>query len=256
MPSRPFVRKGPDTRAANLRKPGVPKLALPRISLHRIRALVTAIIMLSLIGGIMYAVLKGFNVQNIEFVAQGMRIEYNERLIAGNMFFFPSANVRRDLLAAYPQLKDVEITKKFPHTILIRPVLRTPFAILTTANASYILDEDGAVLGVATPDSRFPELFIDVPVVRVGGRIQDANVKRSLEFLSQGKMLFPASSIRTIDNGSTLKAVSDKTELLFTRNQRIDSLMATLQTIVTGVRIKGTMPKVIDVRFSKPVIQW
>jgi cell division septal protein FtsQ len=225
-------------------------------TLVRLRSIVGGILCITLFGGILYTVLYKFDVRQIEFESDGMEITVNERLITGNVLFFPADKVRQDLLREYPQLKDVLIQKKFPHTILIKPMLRKPYARLTTTKATYGIDEEGKVIAIGTTETRLPDIRIDLPIVRVGTKVTDGNVMKALEFLQQSKSFLTVTTVQTTEDGMSLKAISDKTEILFTQNQSIETVMATLQTIITGVRIKGTMPKVIDVRFSKPVVQW
>ena len=221
-----------------------------------IRFLVTGIIFVSIFGGIWYTLNYGFDVERIEFLGEGMQVEFNQRLITGNIIFFPSEKVKHDLLKEYPQLQDVMIRKNFPHTITIIPVLRKPFAVLQTSKASYGIDKEGNVLGLGYYGPGLPELRIDLPTVAVGTTLKDPKVKSALQFLDKSASFIPVTSIQTSNDGLFLRATSDKTEILFTQDQNIDTLIATLQTIITGVRIKGTMPKIIDSRFSKPVIQW
>ncbi|HCM82904.1 MAG: hypothetical protein UW22_C0006G0039 [Candidatus Gottesmanbacteria bacterium GW2011_GWB1_44_11c] len=226
------------------------------LTYRKLRFFITLVLLVIIFGGIVYTIRYGFEVQRIEFLGEGMDIQLNGRMISGNMIFFPSQKIRQDLLREYPQLKDVSIRKQFPHTITIIPILRTPFAILATSKASYGVDAEGNVVGVGIHDTSLPELDIDVGTVRVGTAVTDQNVQSALQFLKQSTLLLPVSAISTSEDGLSLRAKSGQTEILFTQSQPVDSLMATLQTLITGVRIKGTMPKIIDLRFTKPVIQW
>lgn len=226
------------------------------LTYRTLRILLGIIIGTAIFGGLLYAFRFGCEVRNIEFIGEGMSVQFNERLITGNIIFFPSEKTRRMLLLEYPQFQDIVIKKKFPHTIQIIPLLRTPFALLIGSKATYEVDKDGYVMNVGVTDPNLPELRFDVPFIRVGSVIEDKNVKSSLSFLQKSKPLLFIYAIEPSDDGSSLRAFGDKTEILFTQSQNIETLLATLQTIITGVRIKGTMPKIIDVRFSKPVIQW
>ena len=220
------------------------------------RILIGIIVGTAVFGGLLYAFRFGFKVTHIEFVGEGMHVQFNERMMTGNIIFFPSEKIRTMLLLEYPQFQDVVIKKKFPHTIQITPILRVPFALLVSSKATYEIDKEGYVMSVGVTDPNLPELRFDVPFIRVGSVIEDKNIQSSLLFLEKTKPLLFIYAIESSDDGSSLRAFGDKTEILFTQSQNIETLSATLQTIITGVRIKGTMPKIIDVRFSKPVIQW
>ena len=221
-----------------------------------IRFISSVFLGLVIFGGILSIIFYGFTVTHIEFIGDGMVAEFNEKRITGNTIFFPSEKVKKELLREYPQLSDVIIQKKFPHTIVIKPILRKPFALLVTAKASYDIDTEGNVLGLGNDLVGLPEIRVDIPTVSVGMRLIHPTILSALTFLSRSAAFLSVSSITPEEDGLSLRAVSDKTDILFTQDQPIDTVIATLQTIVTGVRIKGTMPKIIDVRFSKPVIQW
>ena len=225
-------------------------------SYRALRLFLTLFITLGIFVITAYLIRNNFRVKEIEFLGEGMNIEFDARKMSGNTIFFPSQRVRQELLQTYPQLEDVIIKKKFPHTITIIPVLRHAYAQLVTSMVSYGLDSEGIVVEVGINNQNLPQIVIDVPVVRVGMRVEDPNVRMSLEFLQRIQSILPVSSIRTSDDGSSLQATSNQTVILFTQSETIETLISTLQTVVTGVRIKGTMPKMIDVRFSKPVIQW
>ncbi len=226
------------------------------LTYRKVRFFTTLILLFIIFGGILYAIRYGFEVKRIEFIAEGMEVKFNERLITGNIIFFPSERIRNTLLREYPQLKDVVIRKQFPHTIVIIPVLRNATALLVTQKATYGIDQEGRVIGIGMQESHLPEIEVNYPSVRVGTTLEDQSVRTSLLFLDKSKPLFSVSKIQAMGDSLSLKAISDKTEILFTQDADIDTLISTLQTIITGVRIKGTMPKVIDVRFTKPVIQW
>jgi len=220
------------------------------------RFFIAAIIVLILTAVILYTIMYGFEVKHIEFSGEGMSAEINEHLIIGNIIFFPSEKIRQELLKTYPILQDVVIRKKFPHTITIAPVLRQASALLVTQKVSYALDENGTVIAIGSNELAVPEIYIDVQTVRVGKKLEDQKVQTALLFLKKVSVLAPVSIIKTNEDGLSLRAVSGQTEILFTQEANIETLMATLQTIIAGVRIKGTMPKIIDSRFNKPVIQW
>jgi len=220
------------------------------------RFFIAAIIIVILTAVILYTIMYGFEVKRIEFLGEGMNAQINEQLITGNIIFFPSEKIRQELLRTYPILQDVLIKKKFPHTIIVEPILRRPFALLVTEKASYAIDEKGTVIAVAANELSVPELHIDLASVRVGTTLEDQKVKAALLFLKNVSSFAPVSMIKTNEDGLSLRAVSGQTEILFTQEADIETLIATLQTIITGVRIKGTMPKTIDLRFTKPVIQW
>jgi len=224
------------------------------------RAVVRTCIILTILGIVVgisiYLARTGLKVREIRFIGDGMNMEINERLLSSNLLFFPSGKVRSDLLTAYPQFKDIRINKKFPDTIEIMPILRKPMIVIETEKTSYGVDEEGVVVDVGVTHNDLVTFTVNIPAPHMGTKIKDKQVRSGIEFYRMTKNIFPVSSLSANADGSGILAKTDKTDILFSQNDDTSRVIATLQTIMAGVRIKGTMPVMIDVRFSKPVIQW
>lgn len=221
-----------------------------------VRLGIIGILLAFVIWGIVYIVRTKLRVREIQFIASDMHLEVNERLLSTNLLFFPSAKIRQDLLHAYPQFKDMRIVKKFPDTIQIMPVLRTPFLVIETPDLIYTVDEEGVVVDVGVVHPTIVTLRIDLPPLQVGTVVKDQRVQSVIAFFSGTRSLLPIRSFTANPDGSGIRAKSGETDILFSQNSDMTRTIATLQTITAGVRIKGTMPVLIDVRFTKPVIQW
>lgn len=207
---------------------------------------------------LLYKGIQQFTIQHIELVGSGMKLEINERLFFGNTLFFPSEKVREQLLSSYPQFSDVVIEKKIPNTILIIPTLRTPFAELVTPTASFLLDEEGVVIRPsydAAELSDLPVISGDIPFIRLGGIIKDDRVVAAIYFLRLTKKNMHVKSI-TVQDEQSLLAKTDESDIFFSHDDNIQAIVSSLQFLLSGFRIKGTIPKHIDLRFTKPVIQW
>ena len=73
----------------------------------------------------------------------------------------------------------------------------------------------------------------------------------ALAFLTGTRGVLPVGLVE--EQSGSLHAVSATLDIFFTQDA-IEQTLATLQTLIAGFRIKGTLPKVIDLRFDKPVI--
>lgn len=221
-----------------------------------VRISVIGICLAGVVWVVVYLVRTGLRVKEIQVIGAGMQMEVNERLLSTNLLFFPSGKIRADLLHNYPQFKDIKIIKKFPDTIQIMPVMRSPILLIETSDTSYGVDDEGVVVDVGVIHTDIPLFIVDIPAPHMGTKITDERVTSTIAFYAGTKSFLPVTSFSAKEDGSGIQAKSGKTDILFSQKEDVSRTIATLQTIMAGVRIKGTMPVVIDVRFTKPVIQW
>lgn len=195
-----------------------------------------------------------FVLKQIEVVGDPVDIQVDKERLGKNMIFLQTKQLAHDLLGAYPLLDTVTFSKSYPSTLVVRVTLRKPFVVLSTQSLHYELDREGVVLGNDTQKQRMPTLFFDVPPLSIGSRVRDARVVASLQLLSLVSDL-PIEEIRQKDSAAIL-ATSGHTNIFIPQSADMRRQAATLQTIVTGFRIKGTLPTVIDLRFDKPIVTY
>ena len=194
-----------------------------------------------------------FSLQTVEVVGQNVTIEINKKILHSNLLFIPLDQVRKQLLKDYVLLSDVEIQKKYPHTIRIIPKLRRPIARLHTRDRIVFVDKEGWVVGDDQPRVMLPNLEFDVAQVFTGMQVQDARVLASLSFLAAIPEDIQVQSITTFDSAS-LRVTFDTIDIYIPQLRDMKKIAATLQTLRTGFRIKGKLPVIIDLRFDKPVV--
>lgn len=194
-----------------------------------------------------------FAITTIEVAGSSIRVVIDEKKLPRNLLFFPHQVVRDALKEQNPLLADILIQKKYPHTLVIIPVIRTPVARLVTADRRVLLDADAVVLGEDDGTSSLPAVELPVVGVRLGASPQEQNVKQSVQFLVKTKPLLAFKKITQLED-RYLQAESEEIHIFFTQDGNIDTIVATLQTLISGFRIKGTLPALIDLRFDKPVV--
>ncbi len=225
----------------------------PRIQIRKFgRILAVFIITVLLVTGLFLAQSKLFEIREIVVVGAGVTLTLDENKTAKNLLFFPVQKVRMTLLAQNALLADVRFIKKYPHTLLVEPVLRQPVAILTTQTQMVPLDKTGIVLP-ETQQQTLPVLIFDIGTVHEGQKVNDPRILQSLRFVDLMPDPWIVISVTTQD-GSSLVARIDESDILFTQDAQIPTLTSTLQTLLAGFRIKGSLPKSIDLRFDKPVV--
>lgn len=203
-----------------------------------------------------FAVISVSTIRTIEVVGSGLDVQIDEKKLPNTLLFFPSENIRRELLDENPILSDIQFKKKYPNTLVIIPVLRTAVAKLAGAERTVLLDQTGIVLAdEGSPSPAIPLLVIPVAGLRIGQAISDPRVTQSLAFLTGVSAIHPVGKISAEADGS-LRAKGDKLDILFTQLTDMTRTLTTLQTLLAGFRIKGTLPTSIDLRFDKPIIKF
>jgi cell division septal protein FtsQ len=195
-----------------------------------------------------------FQVKHIEVSGDLVQIEINKSIFVNNLLFFPSEATEKQLKSENPLIKAVEIRKKFPSTLEFVIYKRTPVATLLSAGIPVGIDEECVVTEMST-DSNIPVISITVPLVRIGGTIKDPMVVQAMSLLVKTARIFRWSTIQSYETQS-IRAKTGQTDILITQTSDLSQIVDTLQTLMEGFRIKGTIPKSIDLRFGKPIVQF
>lgn len=193
------------------------------------------------------------DIRSIEVTGGDVLLSINEKELPKNLLFFPSEKIRAQLLALHPMLRDIRIRKKFPHTLVIEPLTRDGAARLVRGNQMVTVDYDGVVIPDADSLRVLPRIILDGDVVHVGQKVTDRMVQQSLLLIRHLDVRWGIVSIEKRDDAS-ITAYIGKTNTIITQDADMVSTAATLQTLLEGFRIKGTLPSVVDLRFDKPIV--
>ncbi len=196
-----------------------------------------------------------FAITSIEVIGDGFTVHIDADRIPNNLLFFPSKTLRAQVLADNPLLADVQFVKRFPHTLRIIPVVRLPCARLDTGDLLVLLDCKGVALMSGDQGRTLPVLTMMTDDVRVGQAITDARIRLALGFIEEMRSTLRIDSITNTDS-QFLLAKSGKIDIYIPQNRPLHEVVTTLQTLMTGFRIKGTMPTVVDLRFEKPIVRF
>lgn len=221
---------------------------------HR-RTILIAISAILVSGGLYGAVTVLFPIRTIEVASGAIQIEVDEALIPKNLLFFPSEKISQDLLADNPLLADITFKKKFPHTLIIVPHVRKPFVRVQGQDRAVLVDHDGVVLSDDDGQMQLPLVQIPAVGIRIGGTIHDNRVSAAISFIRHVSEFITIQEVTLIED-RYLQAKTDTYTILFTQDSTPTALSATLQTLILGFRIKGSLPAVIDLRFNKPVVRF
>jgi len=194
-----------------------------------------------------------FTIRSIEVIGENALVSIDEKRISKNLLFFPSDVFRQQILSNNPWFSDVRFEKKFPGTLRIIPVKRNPIAILESQDRTVLLGDNGVVLSDGDNGNTLPRLFVPVAPFRVGQQLADQRVLQSLSLITglSGDLVFTRI---TYEEGKYLRAKTDKLDIIIVQDKPMSETLTTLQMLLSGFRIKGTLPAVVDLRFDKPIV--
>ncbi len=217
------------------------------------RMLLTLISVLILITLCSWLVIRAFTITNVLVQADGMVLTIDKSKFTQNLLFLPVSEMESELLREYPLLSGVKFEKRFPHTLVIHLTKRAAVVNLRSQRTVYALEEHGMVVDIGVDPSSLPVLVFDVGEMGLGSEVQDPRVLSSITFVQGlGKNIF-IQRISERDSHS-LQAAYGNTNIFLPQTGDLAAKADTLQIIIEGFRIKGTLPAVIDLRYEKPII--
>lgn len=202
---------------------------------------------------LLFFISKQFAITDIQVEGIDASVEINEKELPKNLLFFPTARVETELGYDYPQFQSIVIDKKWPHTLVVRFVPRMPIALLKTVDRNMAIDAKGYIVGDSA-NSRLPVISLAQKSTSTGKQITDKSISISLAFLSEMGQDDGIREIRIGDDQSIVVRINEM--IIYLKSDGDGGEQArTLQRLLTGFRIRGPLPKSIDLRFSKPVVQ-
>lgn len=202
-----------------------------------------------------YTLRTVFVIRTIEIAGEGITVAVDEKKIPKNLLFFPSEKIRTDILSENQLLSDVVFRKKFPSTLVIQPVLRNPFVIIQTPELTALVDVKGYVLEYGDQAKKLPILHFSAMRMQKGEQLKSQKALFAIRAVDSINPIEPVVSV-VEKEGPGIEIVTEKMKILFSQEVDIVKAIATLQTLIAGFRIKGTLPSVVDLRFDKPVVHF
>ena len=194
-----------------------------------------------------------FTLRQILVEGDPIQIQVDKERLGKNLFFLQTAHLEKELLSAYPLLGSVTFSKSFPATLVLHVKLRQPYVYVVSQSHHYLVDRDGIVLSESDKGPNLPRMTFDIGIKSIGSKITDPRVVGALQFLTALPEGIVIDSITDKDSASILASMGH-TNIFLPQKADFKVKAGTLQTIVMGFRIKGTLPTVIDLRFEKPIV--
>jgi cell division septal protein FtsQ len=206
---------------------------------------------------------KLFKIQDIALAPELTFIRSNhlDRLVGQSIYRVDLASVATRLRVQYPEVENLQVLRKFPHTILIDAKRRRPLAYMAMTGHDVLLDEDGIVLSYnALPQESLPFILgakIQKDVV-LGRPLQTGDVRAALEIIhslqkNQGLKDYRITTIN-VDNLSKIHfRLSNDVDVIIDR-EKIPQKLSKLAIILSQGQLNAQEISYIDLRFREPIL--
>ncbi len=229
-----------------------------RISTWSIVSRIAAFLLVfALLGGV-YLVITGplFKIHHVYVQASDI-VKLDTKFLNDeqNLLFLDEAKIVRELKRQSPLIKNVKLTKKYPDNLEVELTFREPVATIEKVDKVFLLDSEGMILPAELNLNHkpLPRVTCAVRVPSVGQILTQPDVLHGLQLISQFSVIeIELAELKCDKNQSEL--VTNVTRIIFLPETNVHQLTDSLQFLFKQFRIEGTYPKVVDLRFSKPVL--
>jgi hypothetical protein len=210
----------------------------------------TAVIAIPIVYSVLYSF---FQIQEIDIIGNGILATLDESQFDRSLLFLSESRIESMVMQGSHYITDVKVTKKYPHTLIINIKGRLPRAIVRDRGNSFLVDDTGFILGIPNEHELFPIIDISTNFIDVDSYENSQEIQQALHFLIGVHSTMDVLTIEKYDTIS-LKVLTEDGIILIPIEKEISEVLTSLQTIKEGFRMKGVLPKTIDLRFNKPII--
>lgn len=219
------------------------------------------IIFLTFLSGFLFLRSDFFQVKALDFEFEKIadealvRQRVTEEVFARSIFFLDPQAIEQRIKKNFPTIKAISIKKNLPDRLRIRVSVRVPLAIVEAkSKARFLIDGEGLLFREEAGES--------LPVISlgedfnggIGFKVSEGGVARYLETLQlvaqkglTTKAIYLRPQMVELQLEETLVYLDVEKEIV----QQIDLLTQLLQRYKLG----GQVPKLVDLRFGRPVIK-
>jgi cell division protein FtsQ len=155
-----------------------------------------------------------------------------------------SASELRNAVAAYPQVKDVQVTTHFPHGLDISVIEHNPVAVIVADGKRIPVAEDGKLLRSVAPGDIATVEMTSVPG---GDRLTDRRASQAVELLAAAPSALRAKVQRVWTGERGLSArLTDGPLLYFGTTERLEAKWTAVARVLEAPEAAGAL--YLDVR--------
>lgn len=170
-----------------------------------------------------------------------------------NMVLFPEQDIKAKLASQYV-LERVEFVKEFPGKVIATVYFRQPLFSWQSSAGRFLVDKYGVAYAPAGSES-LPQVSDQSSTLTLGQSLptNQLNLVRGLLTAVEGK--FTPLVIKISGSEASL-ILSSNIQVLLTVSPNLDREISALQLITTQAKIEGKIPRLVDLRYSKPLVTY
>lgn len=174
-----------------------------------------------------------------------------------NIFFYNNEKFADQLQKENPEIKNIEIKRQFPNTIVVNYKQRKPFIIVMDQEQKeqFISDSDGVVYKKAAGGkTSLPILTTDRISLKKGVYLDSKAETSSINIIKE--VIKQELNVKeAVIEKDSLKLVINGTNAIFKKDKVNLAKVESLQLLLKKFTIEGELPEQIDLRFNKPIIK-
>lgn len=175
--------------------------------------------------------------------------------IKRNVLFLSIREFSDIVSAKNPWVASIRVTKYLPHTLYIDVDERMP-VVKSSGDRQFFIDKEGKVLPeVIREKTEFPSLNC-VVTTEVGQTITEETIRQGVQIVFDLEALedFHPTDLTCIDS-KIMEIDFSETRVIYSTAQNPQQVVTSLQLLFKQFRIEGKWPKIVDLRFDKPVLK-
>lgn len=210
-----------------------------------------------------FVVSNFFVISEVKIIAVGKEPDLKglEQLKGKNILIISKDEIKKILSKRNPQIKIVEIEKKYPQSIIITAKFDQPIVALLVDVGYFILSERGKIL------SKKKEIKVSsVPIVyyyqklnyssyEMGDRVEFKDILIAVHFVKKLSEMSLKTDKVDINGLNMIRLNLNESDIIFTAEKDISLQEYQLEKLIHQFKVKGKTFEVIDFRFNKPVIK-
>lgn len=170
-----------------------------------------------------------------------------------NIVIFPEDKIRAKITENL-LISDISFEKKFPSAILAKVTFREPVMTWQSRHGRFLVDRLGVAYKLASSES-LPQVSAIDSEVKLGDKLSDQEVGLSLRILEVTAGKFNVLTINFKGRDVRIQ-LSSGSEVIVDSSGDLVQMRETLQLILAQAKIEGRIPRQIDLRYSKPIVNY
>lgn len=153
------------------------------------------------------------------------------------------------------EIKSIHLFRRLPQTLVLSIELRKPIGEVgnQVLGAYAVADTEGLILNSQT-ENTLPLLLIDKQV-KPGNSLNPQEVS-SIKIMNSASSLSSGRLVGKVESGQLLMYFPENVLVKIDLNHVLSNWYNTLQVILGRSKIQSNMPKVIDLRFTNPLVTY